>query len=465
MIRFINQNFITRSRIGLKQNVGGFDDDALTYFSNANITDSTQKNAINTFITTIKPTIWNKGIDVGIYLGGTVANGMKKLKYPGSFSTNTSTGTQALTDSNYSLAKGVFSSTGGTKRMSTQIVPADHGLSKDNFCFIVGITDEFTSGGIGYSMLDTKATGRSSILLGKNIMGMNGGALTATIPFHRPGTMVWEAMSSNSNVFYTRDFGQVLVPQAPPSVTFDTAISLMGGRDNAADVYYAYGIGFHFIGSYLTYDEIMTVQKAARTMMQTIGRASATKDVVTFGDSITFGSGASVYTNRWSYQYATARGLVERCYGQSGSQFTQRASGLLSGYERWPCLYNYDILNGGEVVFFHGVNDARNGVSSATFKTMLLQRVQEALDAGLTGSQIKILSVPQIWDGTSSTTLNNYRDAAMDVCVIKGVHGKDIKTYMIDNGDTALDSGDHLHPNDTGHGVIKDGALLAGPVS
>jgi lysophospholipase L1-like esterase len=446
--------------------MGPVDYDAKKYFSDAQITSSTDKTAIYNFISTLKAySIWNKIIDLGIFLGSNLTNSLVKLKHPEVYPSLLNDGSSVLTDSNYSATLGLNTSS-TNRRANTQIIPQDHGLSKDNICIGVSIISDLTTGAVGSVFLDNRSSGAAGIFLGKGSIGMNGGGLQVVHPITANSTYTLTA-SSNGTVVYVKDYSNIIATgNAAPSVTYDSILSLFTGRASGAAVSTTGSVGAYYVSNYLGYDEIVILNKALEVLLRATGRKTQTlKDCVTFGDSITYGFGVTA-TQRWSALYASSVGLHERNCGLSGSQWRASTATVPSGYgsSRSLALLNYDILGGGKIVFLFGVNDCRldtGSVNYTDFKNKLIERINQWKAHGVYGSNIIVGSMPWIDDGTPQERQDLYVNAALQAAQQTGVYYADVNAYVQSHGGADNLQADNIHYNAAGNIVISEALLTA----
>lgn len=451
-----------------------YDSDAESYFTLAAITDFNQKNAINNFVRTLKiNSIWNKAVDIGLYISGdgTIANALKKIKYPTGLSTSLNNGTTALTDANYSIAGVVATATG--RKIDTQVIPTSQGLTNNNFYYCVGIVNDTIAGGANM-MLDNKASGGATAYIGKTAIGMNGGGLQNSVPQIMNGHSI-RSLSSNATVIYIDGFGNIRpAGTATPAVTMDASVSVLGGKSFGANSFGTGTIGFHGIFSYLTYAEDVILKQAVRTLWNSIGRKTNIKDVVFFGDSLTFGtttgSGVHTPTDRFSYSYSQALGLAEQNCGIGGSGYRITSGGVLGGYPRRSDILNYNIANGGKVVISYATNDCRNDTGSGTaatiadYKNKLITFCQELKASSVSASDIILVGTPLLNDGTTQARQNAWTLGTRDAAVAEGVYYVDMNAYMTANGGVANLQADNIHLSIAGNLTFKNGLLTAAAV-
>lgn len=197
--------------------------------------------------------------------------------------------------------------------------------------------------------------------------------------------------------------------------------------------------------------------------------AVKTKFATFFGDSITFGSGASSNANRWSTKLAIALGFTEDNQG-IGATVLQNSAPVLANNGQDTFTTRILQRYPSRVYILYGLNDSRyNGVnfSVANFKAALTQVVQNCLNLGGLGVRdIYIGSPPYTspafygsyapFNAGSTEKHLAYRDATREVSTAFGIQWVDIYQGMKDAGGDALMSADGVHPNDAGHQVIAN---------
>jgi len=197
------------------------------------------------------------------------------------------------------------------------------------------------------------------------------------------------------------------------------------------------------------------------------------KIAIFFGDSITYGDGASNISDRWSTLVANALNLKEDNQAISGTVLQNTVPVLVkNGRDR----YQKDIIQRSPdyVYILYGLNDLRyNGAifSTINFQHDLDEVVSGLISAGIPPSHIIIGSPPYInpagyslyspYNAGSTAKHREYRDATK--AIARRYHAKwaDVYQYMIDNGNNSLVSNDLIHPNNLGHQVIKNAILNA----
>ena len=192
-----------------------------------------------------------------------------------------------------------------------------------------------------------------------------------------------------------------------------------------------------------------------------------------FGDSITYGDGASNSSNRWSTLVANALNLKEDNQAISGTVLQNTVPVLASnGRDR----YQQDIVQHSPnyVYILYGLNDLRyNGAafSAINFQNDLDEVVSGLISAGIPPSHIVLGSPPYInpagyslyspYNAGSTAKHQQYRDATKEIARRYHTKWADVYQNMLDRGASSLVSNDFIHPNDLGHQAIENAMLRA----
>lgn len=196
---------------------------------------------------------------------------------------------------------------------------------------------------------------------------------------------------------------------------------------------------------------------------------------VFLGDSIAFGVGASVTANRWSSLLSTELGATELNQGITGTVLQNSFDN--GGAPRVDNGRNRFIgamlgLNKKAAAFIaYGFNDARYTLATGTFNAAEYKAdYREILNAliinGYSKADIYVGTPYYITDtglvtggagftGKSRAGFEEYVTAAIEVATDYGVKLCDLYSWLRDNGYGPTTATDNLHPNDTGHALIK----------
>jgi lysophospholipase L1-like esterase len=217
--------------------------------------------------------------------------------------------------------------------------------------------------------------------------------------------------------------------------------------------------GFAYYNSFLSdSDALRVAKKLAQTHNVNPGPYNK---IVAFGDSYTVGIGAST-NNGWAFQVAASLGKNLANEGISGSRFQDvTGTDTNSGYNR----YHRNLIEfptSDRLYILYGFNDITQiGASASQYQTMLTTMANDLIAAGYSAGSIYIGTVPRMYGDANSSTVQAYGDAARAVCSSFGFHCAEVYAAQVANGGDSLFSGDHLHPNDTGHTVIANAFLAA----
>lgn len=200
-------------------------------------------------------------------------------------------------------------------------------------------------------------------------------------------------------------------------------------------------------------------------------------ELVAVGDSITFGVDASSAPEQWLDQLGAHFGITPDNNAVSGTVL-QNSTPVLSGNLRDN--YTTRLLGAAQAdwaVIAYGFNDARYTGAPSTFnkfeyRSDYFQAMTDLIANGYNPEQILIVSPYYITDtglvtgsagftGQTRSEFELFVQAAKEVAEYYGCWYIDMYQYMLANGGASLISGDDIHPNDTGHDVITDGAKSA----
>lgn len=418
---------------------------------------------LDRFVSTLKTeSIWTKLTEVSTFMGG--FNGCDvKLKYADiSIQKNTFT----------NFVSGDYTSAGlkaisENRKISTGLIPSTYSLGQNNFSAGYFMTEPVASTTYFY-MTDTKSSGVASFILGNNQTSAGSSAARLVA---RTTTPYWQSISLGaSRMEAMRDYQNSyssLSNTAPPSVTLDTEVTIFGTRSNGTNLFSNGTIGFAFVGQYLTEAEIKILHNAVKVLLISLGRYSESSELLGFGDSITYGSSASPFSNRWTLILSTSLGLRERNLGISGSRYSISSAGTPGGFDRRTEIYNYNILGGSIICIQYGVNDILvdtgdgNPTTIATYKSKLIQQIDELIALGIPKANIIVGSASLLLGSVPTARQVAWSDATREAAVDTEVKFADVYNYMVANGGSSLIDVDNVHPNNSGHAAIRDAYLAA----
>lgn len=190
--------------------------------------------------------------------------------------------------------------------------------------------------------------------------------------------------------------------------------------------------------------------------------ALSTDSTIFYGASIEVGLNASPSTNRWTTLVSQAFNTTETNKAISSTSFSQVSAGDSSFMNRLYTVPNYrstirylvigcsNILNEN---FFH------TGIS--VFSANLARAIDTIkINRGFPSNSI-VVSMPGMIGinafGDTNDSLRLYVQAAISICVSKGIQYVDNFTYTTNNGANSLLSSDSLHPNNAGHYQLSQG--------
>ena len=416
---------------------------------------------LNSFVGTLKSnSIWSKIKDMGFFLGG-FAGAFMKLKYADDL--YQSCLNSGFLSAHYSELTGLTVNDSTTRKIDTQIIPANYGLSSSNFsCGIKLIPINSTP---NIWMQDDPAEGLPEFYMRNDLTAINPG-LSSLNPWSDLNTPRFQFMSlTDSGVIWGTDYqSKFPVPPAvvPPTITLGNPITIFGGRVSGVAGQARGTLQFYWIGEKLTWNEIKILEAAVDTFLVSKGRLTNPPVLIAFGDSITRGEKASPYTMRYASLLATSFGLQLRNMGNHSSAMIQNGIQAWGGFDRRKDLLNYR-LTGSKVIIQYGVNDCNSLDATAegdttmiaTFTSNLVTICNELIAAGVEAGNIQIGSISII--NSSSAPLARQQAwvaGALSAAQQAGVKYVDVWQYMTDNGGVASLLSDTVHPNNTGYQAI-----------
>ena len=169
--------------------------------------------------------------------------------------------------------------------------------------------------------------------------------------------------------------------------------------------------------------------------------AEAVDTVVTFGDSITYGTGSTPYSSFLQEKVGGKATIVNR--GKPGEQTGNGAKRIASVLAADKPTY---------ILIMEGANDAIWGVSSSTLKFNIGVMIDRSRAAGAT--PIVATVTPNSRDSLTVSIRHDYNPAISSVAAAKGVALVDAFGAVVDKWTTLTYDG--LHPNAAGSNVLAD---------
>jgi len=264
-------------------------------------------------------------------------------------------------------------------------------------------------------------------------------------------TQIWECNGRN----------RIRISGSVPSVNFS-----IGTLCNVA----AGGAGGQgLFGGFVYYNTFLNDSDAARVTKYLVDHHNINPSgqyykITGFGDSYTIGLGASTLANSYIHKIAASLGKEVSNAGISGSRFqdiTGTGGDAQCGYVRYARdLVEYPYRD--RLYILYGFNDVNNGSASvSTYQTQLNTMVTDLISRGYPAGNIYLGTVPRQYGDNNGTLAQQYGNAVRSVGNAHGCHVAEVYAAQVANGGDSLFSGDHLHPNDTGHQVIANAFLAA----
>lgn len=197
--------------------------------------------------------------------------------------------------------------------------------------------------------------------------------------------------------------------------------------------------------------------------------------LVTFGDSITNGYGATTdygtliaAARGWSYRFVRA-GTNGTTLQNTDQNTVATIGGATTNNGRDTYATRINTYRPEKVIILYGLNDIRlndAAFTAANYQNDLGEIVDGLIANDTPASGIVIGSPPYMkvsaygssapYDGATAQKFTDYRAAASAVATAKGTRYVDIYQIMADNGGDALMQADGIHANDTGQQVIAN---------
>jgi len=433
-----------------------YDENALAFIIAANITNSSQKQAVNYLCVALKQLgLWNGAKAIYPYVGGTESQHKFNLKDPRDLDAAyriTWSGTLSHDSNGVTYTNGI-----GETYLNALSVFGTNYPYVANYCRVwsTGIVIGANTGIYDWSSNGTLVTHS----------GGAGVALTDKGNAAALGRTGWRSLfrKDASNLYYKgAEIAQNF--SANPNNTFTLGKISAGFQSNA-------NVAFTIISDNLTKQQDYDLSVVVYRFQQILLRALNEKAFF-YGDSITTGVGASPSTNRWSTLLSVSKNWEEFNLGQSGTPLENQvpivANNLIAIYlDRMP------FKSGGDKYLFisHGVNDCgfnTTNYNTTNFSIELQTIITELLNRNWSASDI-VINLGTYVNSTgwatyvptyTPTPADNARyqsfiEAAETVANANGCTYINTFIEMENNGGDSL-TGDGLHPNNAGYLVIKN---------
>tara|TARA_R110002124_G_scaffold281430_1_gene455708 strand:- start:66438 stop:68144 length:1707 start_codon:yes stop_codon:yes gene_type:complete len=414
---------------------------------------------------------WSKMLDVYLPYGSNLASGLLKLKYEIGVDAFLTAG-GGFTSAGYSQDYGVgYELNPLDAYLSSDFVPADHGLSTTNFQFTASIYNREQegvgtdiNGGIGAIFGSTSRTNQSGVKHSFAVLGGGPSIQTTTGKYagnSTPGSITTASLNSGTVVkTYNNGTLQTSYSTTSGTTVLDTEIDLL--RYNHA-IGIRYGNGYchgYAVSGTLTDAEVLSLNIAMSKLQLATRFVGKRRKMLLIGDSIVWGQGSDYYAEgadaRWAYQATQALGFEEVGFAQSSMRLATDNGVYPSFYSKRNNIHYYPF---DEVMIMIGTNDmsADSGAGPqpalvADFKTKLNTVVKDWVHKKI---KVTLVSSPwNTWDNDEEMTA--YVDATAEVAKDNNCHF--IDTYLLFADETDPDSffPDGTHPNLTGHSKIAE---------
>lgn len=208
----------------------------------------------------------------------------------------------------------------------------------------------------------------------------------------------------------------------------------------------------------------LNLYKSFEIYARTLGFNKSTTPVYTtdfFGDSFTFGQGATVQDSCWANMVWTTKSWEGQNDGVPGQSVTAPGAFSLSSLSL-KGRYNKGL------VLSWGINDANStthpGTTVSTFTAACNAVFNQCISNGYAYSEITVISQYLLYSAYQSNFPNYDAMAAAleNLCLSLGVKYINCKAYMSAHGGDALfvvGGANDGHPNNTGYKVIRDYVL------
>lgn len=342
----------------------------------------------------------------------------------------------------------------------------------NNTVFIVGATDNTAASGTLLSGTSSGSTRYRIMHLnssGNQLEVVNGTASNPASYTFNTNAHIYSLFRSNAAIIGAVDGATIVNTLAATSASIN-ALAVGTQANNTS-------VGWDGpVGEVVIYNRALSPSESNQVLSYLSAKWSISSTPVAwqstaiagFGDSITAGSGASSSADRWLNLVAASLTATLLNQGISGTVLQNSLSLSNNGRDRYSAA-----LTGGNkqdrVYILYGLNDLRytaspGSMNLANFTNDYGEILTGLLAAGYTTDTIYIGSPPYItaagysvgdaeFTGSNSTVHEQYVDAVKDIAEAFGVWYAPVYENMKTYGDGCV-SGDNIHPNDTGHGII-----------
>lgn len=428
------------------------DPDAVDFFArvitNSGTISAPIQTAANTMFGSLKTaSLWSKIVDMAVFMGDFNAFPVK-MKFPGGVAS-------VLVNSGF--VSGQFNQfTGlvadGGNDLDTGVVPNAHGMTATDQSVAVYFSNPGQiSGGTNINI------GAGSIFfMWSNLKQyqMSGGSASGAGQTERLNVLT----TDGSNIVSYGAGGAV-----------DKSVS--GGSSDAAASIHIFSYGGSFVASGTAIQGYVLANGLSATDVTNLSGildafmaariASSRAGIGFFGDSITFGTGASDTAHDYASLVSAAMSLTQLNAGISGTVL-QSINKKVSGSDgRTSSYQRLSVLRPSKIHIQYGVNDINQtvagGYTIALYQAQLVETVNILIaTTGLTANDICIGSPSWFTafagDG-DRTRADAYAAAALAASVTAGTRFADCYAAIRDGGGAGL-LADGLHPNDAGHAVL-----------
>lgn len=358
---------------------------------------------------------------------------------------------------------GLIPAANGSKHIATGIIPDTAGMAYNNIhASVVVPTDVGLDNLSGFLLADGRETPNDCkfIVSGLTRVSDRGTDMAR-------GKSI-RGISATTNNAFGYMWGSPIGQDYPVAAqAMDTEITLFRAKRFGTWYPTAAPCGGAIMTTYLTPAQMRALHNDLWALSVSFGRLEYRQaKLLGFGDSITAGQVATTDAdpdNAFLRQVANALNAQEINLGSPSSTLRGTGSNYLSGYGRRADVLEYiNPANAADtwIVNAYGVNDMNGDVAAdgddaivADYQAKLTTIVAEQKAAGVPATQICVVSVGLVNNGTSLTKSVKYELAAEAVATAQGVRFVNARAVMAANGGVA-NLGDTVHWNNTGHALI-----------